>query len=162
MSGRETAEESASCSGGEPTPAVSVAGTPPIVSVDCAHARKDRHAPLCRASAMSTAQSVSPTPHAPLPGFSGSTTSPESRTAAASRSRSCPVCAAKSAFERPVVLRGAHAKPQWSLGCALVALKWRSAFTCADRYAAICSTGTIVQPHAVSRGHAPFASGLYV
>ena len=40
----------------------------------------------------SSAQSVSPGPHAPLPGFSGSTTSPESRIAAASRSRRAPVC----------------------------------------------------------------------
>ena len=95
-SGRVTAEASASWSGGETAPAASVEGAAPIVSVDCAQARKERQAPLCRASARSTAQSVSPTPHAALPGFSGSTTSPESRTASARRSRSRPVCAAKS------------------------------------------------------------------
>src|SRR5918995_390927 len=73
-SGRVTAELSASCSGGEIAPAGSVAGVAAIVSNDCAQVRKDRQAPLWRASARSTPHSVSPAPHAPLPGFSGSTT----------------------------------------------------------------------------------------
>src|SRR5688500_17903112 len=67
--GRTTAEASDSSSGADGTPAMRRIGSAgPIVSVDWAHVRKDRHAPLCRASAMSTAHNVSPAPHAPLPG----------------------------------------------------------------------------------------------
>ena len=60
----------------------------------------------------------------------------------------------------PVVFRGAHANPQWSRACPVVAVKKRIASTWAEMYALIWSTGTIVQPQAVSRGHAAFASGL--
>src|SRR5688500_5945738 len=99
--GREIADASDSWSGGEGTPAASVDGTPASDSVESAQARNERQASLWRASVRSSAHSVSPGPHAPLPGFSGSTTVPESRIAAASRSRSTPVWFAKAGGDRP-------------------------------------------------------------
>ena len=159
--GRETADASDSDSGGDGAPATSDAGAPPMARVDCAHERKDRHASLCFASGRSTAQSVLAWPT----GAGRLTLGVDGARGVADRAREpveelarlrCEV----AAFETPVVLRGAHANPQWSRVCAVDALKKRSASTCAARYAAICSTGTIVQPQAVSRGHAPFASGL--
>ena len=57
--GRVKAEASESSSGGDGTPATTEVGAAgPIVSVDCAHVRKDRHAPLCEASGRSTAHNV--------------------------------------------------------------------------------------------------------
>ena len=160
--GRATADDTDSSSGADATPATTLIGaTGPIERVDCAHARNDRQAPLCDASGRSTAQSVSPAPHAPLIGSLGIRDArvadrgghpiedlPRLRGEVGVRQAGR---VARRPREPPVV-----ARPD-----ADDTLKERIASTWAETYAAICSKGTIVQPHAVSRGHAPFASGLY-
>ena len=57
--GRATADATESSRGADATPATTLIGaTGPIERVDCAHARNDRHAPLCDASGRSTAHNV--------------------------------------------------------------------------------------------------------
>ena len=112
-------------SGGEAVPAEMVVGAAPMVRVDCVHVRNDCQAALWLAPGMSTRQRESwpGGPHAPVPDVSGSMASAESRIEAASRSRSWPVCVAKSPAGMPVVLLGAHANPQWSRACPVAAVK---------------------------------------
>ena len=110
--------------GPDGVPAVSV-WVGATVSTACVQARNDFQASFGRPSAWSATQNTfcPGGPHAALPGSSGSADSPESRTAAASRSRIAPVWAPKSALESPVVFLGAQAKPQWSRACPAAALK---------------------------------------
>jgi hypothetical protein len=64
-------------------------------------------------------------PHAPMPGSAGSTGSPESRSAAARRSRIAPLWLVKSDVGIPERFFGVQAKPARS--SAAPALAWRSA-----------------------------------
>ncbi len=115
----ETVEEA------DGAPAVTVCVDGATVSSGCVQVRNDCHAALWPAPGRSTRQNVSwpGGPHAPVPVFTGSVAAAESRMAAARRSCSCPVCAAKSPADMPVVLLGAQASPQWSRACEVAAVK---------------------------------------
>ena len=67
LTGRVTADETESSSGPDATPATREMGvTGPSERIDCAQARNDRQASLCRASGRSTAHRDSSAPHAPV------------------------------------------------------------------------------------------------
>ena len=98
----------------EGAPAAIVCGAVANASTGCVQTRNDFHASLkCAPVRSPTHHRFWPGgPQAALPGSLESPVCAESRTAALSRSRIAPLCAAKSAAESPVAFLGAHAKPQ--------------------------------------------------
>jgi hypothetical protein len=82
--------------------------------------------------------------HAAAPGSIAGT--PESRIAAATRSRSSPVCALKAVVVRPSELLGDQANPMRSLLAPVATASVRSASTWPETKSSISSSGAAVQP----------------